>query len=71
MTLTSHTWKFNGGPRICLGQQFAVTKAAYTTVRLVQRFDAIENLDFEPVKHKVALTLSSGTGVKVKLHEAR
>jgi cytochrome P450 len=29
---------FNGGPRICLGMDFGVTEAAYTIVRLVQRF---------------------------------
>jgi cytochrome P450 len=69
--LIARVWQFNGGPRICLGQQFALTKAAYVTARLVQRFDKIENLDSEPVKHRVALTLSSGTGVKVKLHEAQ
>jgi cytochrome P450 len=32
---------FNGGPRICLGQQYALTTAAYFMVRLVQRFDAL------------------------------
>jgi cytochrome P450 len=32
---------FNGGPRICLGQQYALTTAAYFLVRLVQRFDAL------------------------------
>lgn len=34
---------FNGGPRICLGQQFALTEAGYVIVRLLQRFDKIEN----------------------------
>ena len=29
---------FNGGPRICLGMDFGVTEAAYTVVRLIQRF---------------------------------
>ncbi|KEF62178.1 uncharacterized protein A1O9_00150 [Exophiala aquamarina CBS 119918] len=29
---------FNGGPRICLGMDFAETEAAYTIVRLIQRF---------------------------------
>lgn len=33
---------FNGGPRICIGQQFALTEASYVTVRLLQRFDMIE-----------------------------
>ncbi|CAO2652227.1 Nn.00g005100.m01.CDS01 [Neocucurbitaria sp. VM-36] len=34
---------FNGGPRICIGQQFALTEMAYTLVRLFQRFDTVEN----------------------------
>ncbi|KAL9607967.1 MAG: hypothetical protein Q9167_007164 [Letrouitia subvulpina] len=34
---------FNGGPRICIGQQFALTEASYTTVRLLQEFSGIEN----------------------------
>ncbi|OJI87451.1 hypothetical protein ASPTUDRAFT_62106 [Aspergillus tubingensis CBS 134.48] len=29
----------NGGPRICLDQQFALTEAGYVVVRLLQRFD--------------------------------
>lgn len=33
---------FNGGPRICLGQQFALVEASYTLIRLVQSFDSVE-----------------------------
>lgn len=63
---------FNGGPRICLGQQFALTEASYVTVRLLQRFDAMQNCDPEVVpRHNLTLTSSSGSGVKVRLHEAR
>lgn len=32
----------NGGPRICVGQQFALTEMAYTIVRIMQRFERIE-----------------------------
>ncbi|KAG5360646.1 Cytochrome P450 52A12 [Yarrowia sp. B02] len=39
---------FNGGPRICLGQQFALMEASYTLVRLVQEFSTVE-LDMEVV----------------------
>ncbi|RAL03376.1 cytochrome P450 [Aspergillus ibericus CBS 121593] len=31
----------NGGPRICLDQQFALTEAGYVVVRLLQRFDKV------------------------------
>jgi cytochrome P450 len=34
---------FNGGPRICIGQQFALTEMGYTLVRLLQRYERIEN----------------------------
>lgn len=34
---------FNGGPRICIGQQFALTEMAYTLVRLFQTFESVEN----------------------------
>jgi hypothetical protein len=33
---------FNGGPRICVGQNFTLTEMAYVLVRLVQRFDRLE-----------------------------
>ncbi|KAH0610759.1 uncharacterized protein H6S33_011186 [Morchella sextelata] len=36
---------FNGGPRICLGQQLALTVASYVIVRMVQNFERIENAD--------------------------
>lgn len=35
---------FNGGPRICVGQQFAVTQMGYTVVRILQRFERVERL---------------------------
>jgi cytochrome P450 len=48
LTYTHNRWHylpFNGGPRICIGQQFALTEAGYTTVRLLQAFKSIENRD--------------------------
>jgi cytochrome P450 len=36
---------FNGGPRICIGQQFALTEAGYTLVRLFQRFESLQGFD--------------------------
>ncbi|CBX99721.1 hypothetical protein LEMA_uP073100.1 [Plenodomus lingam JN3] len=32
---------FDGGPRICLGQQYALTEASYVTVRMLQEFKAM------------------------------
>lgn len=64
---------FNGGPRICIGQQFALTEASYVVVRLLQRFDAIEagaQWTGETM-HGVTLTSCPGAGVHVRLREAK
>ncbi|KAL1633751.1 hypothetical protein SLS58_010940 [Diplodia intermedia] len=60
---------FNGGPRVCIGQQFALTEAAYVVVRLLQRFDRIEGERLE-VKHGLTLTDCPAGGVLVRLREA-
>ncbi|KAJ5376140.1 hypothetical protein N7509_013026 [Penicillium cosmopolitanum] len=69
-----HGWEylpFNGGPRICLGQQYALTEASYTVVRLMQHFDTVENADpsprQEPIKNS-NLTMMHDRGVPVKLY---
>ncbi|KAL4913284.1 cytochrome P450 [Aspergillus aurantiobrunneus] len=62
---------FNGGPRLCIGQQFALTEAGYVLVRLIQRFDAIEDVYPErDIKYGLAVTLAPGDPVTVRLHEA-
>ena len=33
---------FNGGPRVCLGQDFGLVEASYATVRILQSFSKIE-----------------------------
>ncbi|KAF8323072.1 cytochrome P450 [Clavulina sp. PMI_390] len=33
---------FNAGPRICLGQSFALSECAYTIIRLLQTFESFE-----------------------------
>lgn len=58
---------FNGGARICLGQQFALTEASYTTVRLCQTFSNIESCDPEPWIEMLTLTAVSRNGAKVAL----
>jgi cytochrome P450 len=59
---------FNGGPRICLGQQFALTEAGYVIVRMLQRFDKVENMDKSTVlKHKYTTT-TAPVQVLVRLH---
>ena len=34
---------FNGGPRICVGQNFALMEMAYTVVRILQTFSRVES----------------------------
>ncbi|KAJ0422640.1 cytochrome P450 [Aspergillus carlsbadensis] len=61
---------FNGGPRICLGQQYALAEASYTMVKLLQRFKTIENGDpgmKEPVIQS-NLTMAHGDGVNIRLY---
>ncbi|KAH8646971.1 putative cytochrome P450 alkane hydroxylase [Tricladium varicosporioides] len=57
---------FNGGPRICLGQQFALTEAGYTIVRFAQEFKSLEFKGSE-WKERLGLSLASLDGVKVSL----
>lgn len=61
---------FNGGPRICLGQQYALVEASYVTIRLAQEFKAMESRDPEPWQENLTLTLCSLNGVKVCLTPA-
>ncbi|KAK5125960.1 hypothetical protein LTR85_011315 [Meristemomyces frigidus] len=63
---------FNGGPRICLGQQFALTETSYTTVRLCQAFGKIESRDSQPWTENLTLTCVNLGGAKVGLtaHDA-
>lgn len=60
---------FNGGPRICLGQQHALTTAGYVITRLLQKYDNIKNLDHEPIKTQYSITSAAKTCL-VRLHEA-
>ncbi|KUJ13532.1 cytochrome P450 family protein [Mollisia scopiformis] len=63
---------FGGGARKCLGQQFAFTEASYCIVRMLQRFDVVENMEGPgEIKLHTAIENRSGTGVKVRFHEVR
>ncbi|KAJ5804879.1 Cytochrome P450 E-class CYP52 [Penicillium riverlandense] len=62
---------FNGGPRICIGQQFALTEAGYVIVRLLQRFDKIEDVyPDRKIRGALTLTMAPADLVTVRLHEA-
>nr|P16496.3 RecName: Full=Cytochrome P450 52A3-A; Short=CYP52A3-A; AltName: Full=Alkane-inducible P450-ALK1-A; AltName: Full=CYPLIIA3; AltName: Full=Cytochrome P-450ALK; AltName: Full=Cytochrome P450-CM1 [Candida maltosa]BAA00371.1 cytochrome P-450alk [Candida maltosa]prf//1513184A cytochrome P450alk [Candida maltosa] len=55
---------FNGGPRICLGQQFALTEASYVIARLAQMFEHLESKDETyPPNKCIHLTMNHNEGV--------
>lgn len=59
-------------PRVCIGQQLALTSAGFITVKMLQRFDGIKNMDpCLEIKQSIGLTSKSLNGCKVRLHEAR
>ena len=56
---------FNGGPRICIGQQFALTELAYVVVRILQTYESVEcrQEDFPGLQSDI--TLAPANGVRV------
>ena len=64
---------FNGGPRQCLGEDFAMMEVSYTVVRLLQNFHVIslpKGAPAEPVgseKQRLTLVLSSADGCWVDI----
>jgi cytochrome P450 len=62
---------FNGGPRICLGQQFALTEAGYVITRMMQKFSVMKQTDANNTPlHQYSVT-SAPTNVFVSLRESR
>jgi cytochrome P450 len=65
---------FNGGPRICIGQQFALTEMAYILTRLFQRYDRLENhmgdIDGGHPTLKAEIVLQPGDGVRIAFWKA-
>lgn len=64
---------FNGGPRICLGQDFALLEAGFTIVRLLQTFETIgmtERSFKAPLgqeRQVLTLVVSSGDGCYLRM----
>ncbi|KAK4125020.1 cytochrome P450 [Parathielavia appendiculata] len=61
---------FSGGPRICPGQQFALTQIAYTLFKFFKTFHAIEAQDSGPFLAKASLTNSLPYGCLVSVRRA-
>lgn len=66
---------FNGGPRICIGQQFALTEMGYVLCRLFQRFERVTShmaeVDGGNPTLKAEIVLQPGDGVNVAFWEAK
>ncbi|KAI2618233.1 putative N-alkane-inducible cytochrome P450 [Hypoxylon sp. NC1633] len=62
---------FNGGPRLCLGQQNALIEMSYTIVRLLQEFKKIEPRDPLPWTEHLSIGLSNENGCKVALWRSK
>ncbi|RMZ88901.1 hypothetical protein DV736_g3867, partial [Chaetothyriales sp. CBS 134916] len=67
-----HTWvpkswqfiPFNGGPRICIGMNFAMMEIAYTVIRILQEYDQIVDYGNTP-EMKTDIVITPANGVKV------
>ena len=62
---------FSGGPRVCLGQHFALTEASYIVIRMVQKFREVDGVDDGPWREKVTLTTVNASGCKVRMTARR
>lgn len=51
----------------CSLEQFALTEASYTAVRLMQEFSAVVSRDSQPWTERMGATCSSANGVKVAM----
>ncbi len=58
---------FSGGPRVCIGQQFALMEVSYLTVRLVREFKRIEAVEKGPWVEKATIVATVNGGVKVRV----
>ena len=71
--LTAGSWEyipFSGGPRICPGQQFALTQIAYTVFKFFRVFGGIEVRDDGPFLARTNLTISFPNGCLVAVRRA-
>ncbi|KAL6853262.1 cytochrome P450 [Trichoderma novae-zelandiae] len=61
---------FSGGPRICAGQNFALTEMAFCLVRLAQRFESIEYRgDWAAQKLQADIIGTPALGIPMALYE--
>jgi len=57
---------FGAGPRVCIGNQFAMIEAHLVTAAIAQKF-SFELVDFRPVEMEPLITLRPRGGIKVRI----
>ena len=76
-TWTSTPWSyipFNGGPRVSLGQNFAIMEMAYTVSRMCQNFEGVEErsgMKRGMQGYRTAIILTPLQGVNIGLIRAQ
>lgn len=64
---------FNGGPRLCLGQDFALLEVSYTLCRLIQTFPRIDvpasepHVDVGQERQTLTLVVASADGCRLSM----
>ncbi|XP_061991039.1 cytochrome P450 86B1 [Rosa rugosa] len=58
---------FNGGPRLCLGKDFAYYQMKFVAASIIHRYH-VKVVDNHPIVPKLALTMYMKHGLKVTLH---
>lgn len=58
---------FNGGPRLCLGKDFAYYQMKYVAASIIYRYH-VKVVENHPVEPKIALTMYMKNGIKVNLY---
>ncbi|KAJ1333031.1 cytochrome P450 monooxygenase [Microdochium nivale] len=72
---TPNHWQyvpFNGGPRICVGQNFALTEMAFCMVRILQKYEQIGYAgdDWAAQQHVAEIVGRPSMGVPIRMFEA-
>ena len=60
---------FGGGPRVCIGQNFALMEAQLCLAMLVQRF-RLELVPGHKVEPRPMISLRAGTGIRMAVRPA-
>ncbi|KAL4931362.1 cytochrome P450 monooxygenase afumB [Aspergillus undulatus] len=58
---------FGDGPRVCIGQRYAILQASYVAIRMIQTFSSLHNTDARPWTEMFEFNLFNKNGVVVEL----